>query len=183
MGYLDGITASYLRKNDRGELRYYPYGIWGKVYKVETEQQAESIKLKHNFLLVLCVAVCIAGITVFPVIGVNLLSYLFIFTIGYILFFVIYYLTVIRATTRHLLQTDEKQTWAEHFNSVSTHFGVRTLSYVLALSILIVIAGVIALSSGDHLLGWLFIGIGGLCVIGIAFRLRAALRAKRKINR
>lgn len=183
MGYLDGITASYLRKNDRGELRYYPYGVWGKAYKVETEQQANSIKLKHNFLYVLCIAICIASVIVFTALNIDVLSYLLFFTAGYTLFFVIYYLTVIRVTTHQLVRTDEKPTRAEQFNSVSTHFGTRTLSFGFALSILIVVIGVVALSAGDPFLGWLFIGIGMLCLISIVFRLRTALRAKSKVIR
>lgn len=179
MGKFEGMVAAGLHKNEKGQLHYYPYGKWGEAYKVETEEQSNSIKQKlKKYFSTLAMMSFILFILMYMFAGNNFL-YNALFIIAFSIVYYSHYAITVRTITRHLIPTSERFSRTAQRRAMAVGLGVRTLTYYLILSLLMVAVGILAYSPEDPLAGWFLIGIGGVCVVSFSMTLHIALKAKR----
>ncbi len=158
MGYFDGLTDAAFKKSHTGQTIYYPWGVFGSGYVVESEEKQEQIR---KFLKRLYVILLLTIVTVQITVGFWLNAVLFP------AFWVWYYFSV-QKMNKNSPRTAEKLRLSESYkNSAKSHnLGILIILEVFAVGF--VAAGVlILLKGGDQLVAMSSMGFFGLC--GIAF--------------
>jgi len=175
MGYFDALTSGSFKKASDGHWLFFPHGVLGRGYILESEQAYETLRRRLKAYL---------AITLVLVIGACVLQrYIVAIVIGTLC--VIFYQIWIRFLSRGLQQSDEKLSWEESMTSQAVAHNAVTLWLFEIGALVFVGFGILFLvmTSADHrdwlvvLASTIFFGICAVvfaCMLVVRRRSRAA---------
>ncbi|MCW8916287.1 MAG: hypothetical protein OQK24_10615 [Magnetovibrio sp.] len=171
MGYFDGLTDAAFKKNDRGDTVFYPWGIFGNGYILDSEETGKSIKstLKRLYIIVFSIFFIILFLQSFAGIFLHL-SILISLPIIYLGWHVV----TIKRITSGLATTKEKLRFSESLSNSAKSHNLLTLYLLLIASLVLSASGFLMLSAGDIVWGaftMLLFGYG-VIVIGKMIRVK-----------
>ena len=171
MGYLDGLTNSWFKKRDDGNVTFYPYGKFGNGYILSRESE-----LKIKKFLTECYTIF------FPV--AILCAVLFrIFAFVFLLFFIPYYSIKIRQLVSNSEKTQEKMRFNEPLENMAKSMGAGISIFILVGSFVMTSLAVFFIfQPGSRLVGILCALFFGLCLLQSIFMVKYSIKFKKEDN-
>ncbi len=180
MGYFDGLADAVFKKNAAGQTVYYPWGIFGKGYVIESEEQKERIRsfMKKNYYVILPVSIVLGLLLQRLIRSGSYLPFLGILVVSGGAYIAYFHFQTKKLLSEAPLSTEKLSLWESYRNSASSH-NLATLIVLEIFSIGFVIAGFFLLTvTYNVLLPALCIGIFGLCSIAIGYMILSKLKKK-----
>lgn len=160
MGYWEGIYRTYLKPNESGTVIFYPWGIMGKGYMLESKTIEGRVRnfIKASFFVSMLIVIVVqlalgslANVLVFPI-------------------YLLCYQLAVSRLVRGLALSTEKLNLRETYSSSANAFGLPTLIALEIGSLGFVAAGIFIIKYAHAVLagvaGILFFG---LCSIAYAY--------------
>lgn len=171
MGYFDGLTDASFKKDAQGSDLFFPWGIFGSGYVIESELQKNQIRnfIKNTYIMTFSV---LAIIQVFVGSWLNLV----LLPIYYI-----WYYRAIDKMTQNLQRSNEKLTSSESYKNSARSHNLRTLILCELGSLGFIAIGLWLIKSGKELLiGYASLGFFGFCAVVIAYMIFAKIKGSSK---
>jgi hypothetical protein len=164
MGYFDGLTDGVFKTDREGKLLFYPWGILGKGYVLPNDSKKQQVRkflslwYKVSLPVIIGVGVGIGWIFTVPLL---------------VLVFLWYYFTTARLL-RELSTTSTRLTLRESYTNSAKSHTTASLAFMLAVSILFVLAGLLVLlvKKEEWVIALASILFFGLCAIGIGYMIK-----------
>lgn len=169
MGYFDGLTDSVFKKNALGDTLFYPRGILGSGFIIDSEDKKNQIRGFYKKSLMVMLTTCI-----FIQIAVGFWLNLVFLTV-----FEVWYYFMAKKITKDLSKTEEKMKFFESSaNSAKSH--KLPILILLELSSLgFVAAGIWLLQVGkSSAIALASIVFFGLCAIDIGYMILIKIKNK-----
>ena len=171
MGYFSGLTSGSFKKGKNGDNLFYPWGVFGVGYTLESDEKAKDFKRKHMIMY----AIVPVG-TIFFGIYFGRLASLFL-----LLAFCVGYYAFVKHFTAGLSRSSERLTYSEHLSGTTKAFGLPILIILAVLGSLMTLAALLVLfiSEGSDVLAALAgIGFFGFCTAFFLYLIRLNLKLR-----
>lgn len=171
MGYFDGLTDASFKKDAQGYDLFFPWGIFGSGFVIESEQQKNKIR---NFIKKTYVTTFFAllAIQVFVGLWLNLVL---------LPIYCIWYYSYIRKVTHNLQRSTEKLTSSESYKNSALSHSLLTLIFFELLSLGFVAVGLWRIAKEKELfMPFMSLGFFGFCAVVFAYMIVAKIKGKTK---
>ncbi len=166
MSFLGSASNAYIKKDASGNTLFFPWGVLGSGYIIESEKDTSTLQLAITIMTV-------KGI----VIGTALSHFFETWhaAVAFLIFLVVYYLGV-KIGTKNLKKSPEKLRLTESYSkSLSVPF---LIFFALASFIFVAIGFLMVQSEGDRLVGLAAIGMFGLSCVAFSYMIYSKFRKK-----
>ena len=169
MGYFDGLTDAAFKKDVSGNNLFYPWGIFGSGFIINSEDEKNQIRgFFKKMYMVMFPSIIIIHMTVGFWLNLVLLPV-----------YGIWYYFKAKKITKDLRKTEEKLKVSESYKNSAKSHNLSTLIILELFSLGFVVLGLFVLQSGKELLvAYASIGFFGLCSIAIGFMIMAKIKNK-----
>lgn len=164
MGYFDGLTDGVFKTDPEGNILFYPWGVLGKGYVLPDDSKKQELRKFISLWY---------KVSVPAIIGVGVgIGWIFTLVLLPLVFSWYYFRT--RRLLRGLSTTGTRLTLRESYTNSAKSHTTASLGFLLALSILFVLAGlwVLVVKKEEWIIGLASILFFGLCAIGIGYIIR-----------
>ena len=164
MGYFDGLTDGIFKTDSEGRFLFYPWGVLGKGYVLPDDSKKQEVRqFVSLWYKVSLPAIIVVGA------GIG-----WIFTLGLLPLLLPWYFFTMARLLRGLATTSTRLTLRESYTNSAKSHTTGSLRFLLALSILFVLAGlvIVLLNKGDWIIGLASILFFGLCAIAIGYMMK-----------
>jgi Ca2+/Na+ antiporter len=107
MGYLDALTSSYFKTAQDGRKLFFPWGIWGRGYAVDSQQHYERLQRKLKAYTLVSLVLIIAAAA----------SQEYVAALGVAALLIVFYVVWSRYLLRGLQPSDETLSLQESMRS------------------------------------------------------------------
>ncbi len=137
MSFFDGLTEVHFKKDDSGNTLFFPRGIWGSGYIIESQEKLDKIKKYYrDSYWIIYKIVLPAFIFLQVIIGMGLLLLIILLP-----FYCIYNFFKIKSLTKNSAKTNEKLKLSETQNKILKLYNLPTLIFMGIISVLFAISG------------------------------------------
>ncbi len=137
MSFFDGLTEVHFKKDDSGNILFFPRGIWGSGYIIESQEKLDKIKKYYrDSYWIIYKIVFPTFIFLQVIIGMGLLL-----LISLLPFYYIYNFYKIKSLTKNSTKTNEKLKLSEAQNKILKLYNLPTLILMGIISVLFAISG------------------------------------------
>ncbi len=167
MGYFDGLTDASFKKDSQGKDLFFPWGILGSGYVLESEEQKEKFrKFFKTMYLTVFLTIFIIQIIFTAWINILLLP----------AFYIWFHLTI-KKMTKGLQKSNEKlKTYEAYQNSAKSH-NLITLILLEGVAFLFVAGGVFIISRDEKAwIGYLCIAFFSFCSVAIGYMIYSKIK-------
>ncbi len=170
MGYFDGVTDAIFKKDASGNTLFYPWGIFGSGFIIDSEDRKDQIRgLIKTIYIIMIPAIVIIQVTVGAWLNLVLLPV-----------FIVWYCFTVKKLTKGLQKTEEKLRVSEAYKNSAKSHNLPTLIILEFTSLGFVGLGIWILLKGKNpLIAYAAIGLFGLCSVAIGYMIIAKIRQKK----
>lgn len=169
MGYFDGLTDAAFKRDASGNTLFYPWGIWGSGFIVDSEGKKNQIRgFYKKMYMVMLPAIIIIQMAV----G---------FWLNLVLFpiYCVWYYFTAKKITQGLRKTEIKLKTSEAYKNSAKSHNLPTLIFLELISLGFVAIGIWILQAGkDSFIAYASMGFFGLCAMVIGYMIVAKIRDK-----
>ena len=167
MGYFDGLVSGAFKKDDSGNSLFYPWGVFGSGYIVQSKETLEQLrKFLKKYYLVMLITIITIQITVGFWLNLTILPIV-----------IVYYHFYVKKITKDFPKTSEKLTLGQSFSNSAKSHNLPTLIILEVFSVGFVALGILILLFGQNLIIALSsIGFFGLCGVSIGYMIFVKIR-------
>lgn len=167
MGYFDGITDASFKTDSQGRNVFYPWGILGSGYILESEEQKQKFRKFFSRMYMIVFAVIIVVQTVFTAwLNVALLP-----------FFYLWFHFALKKMTKGLEKSSEKLKTSEAYKNSAKSHNLFTLILLELASFVFVALGFLMVYKGQKVIfGYIAIVFFGLCSCAIGYMILSKLK-------
>ncbi len=164
MGYFDALAAGVIKTDPEGKLLFYPWGFLGRGYVLPDESKKQKVRKFLNLWY---------KVSLLAIIGIGA-GLGWAFTVVLLPFVFSWYYFKTSQLLRGLSTTSTRLTLRESYTSSAKSHTTASLGFLLALSILFVLAGlwVLLFKKEEWIIGLTSILFFGLCAFAIGYMIK-----------
>lgn len=169
MGYFDGLADAVFKKDLAGNTLFYPFGVMGSGYVLESDDQRALIRTFYKKMyMVMLPTIVVVQVAIGWWLNVALLP----------VFYVWYYFYA-KKITKRLTKSAEKLKVSEAYKNSAKSHNLTQLIFLELISIGFVAIGFwILLTGRNQFIALSSIGFFGLCGVAIGYMIFAKIRSK-----
>jgi hypothetical protein len=170
MGYFDGLADASFKENAEGKTVYYPRGVYGAGYVVESEEVNRALRkrLKKVYAVAISIAVILAVSKAYWAAG------------AYMIVFGIWDHFAIKKLTKDLPKTSDKMSFGESYRNSAKSHNLATLILLEISALLFTAVGVwLYIGETQPLLGLASAVFFGACSVPVGFMIRFKIGERR----
>ena len=167
MGFFDGLTNSLFKKDSLGRHLFYPWGVSGKGFVLETN--ADYSRIFKNIKLI--------NILTFPLAIFTIVFIEVKFSLFFLFLYIILYHLYSKKLTKNLSITSEKMSLADTLQNMANSFHLCLLIFFGIASLLFVIAGAYLVYMNESVVvGGIGIVFFSLCVVTYIYMIQYKIK-------
>jgi hypothetical protein len=167
MGYFDGLTDASFKKDSQGRDLFFPWGVLGSGYILQTAEQKEKFRkfFKKMYLVVFATIIVVQSV------------FTAWYNVALLPVFYLWFHFSIKKMTKGLERSTEKLKTSEAYKNSAKSHSLTTLILLEIAALIFVAGGAFIINKGEKpIIGYFSIVFFGFCAIAIGYMIFSKLR-------